>query len=510
MTVDKAQHEANFKRLAAGLPHLYGRKWYAWAKTYYESRNFVNLLCAANQISKSSTQIRKCIEWAGNPKLWPELWKEEHNPPRQFWYLYPDRATATNEVNLKWIPEFLPRGEYKNHKTYGWEVFYGDKRSVERIVFNSGVVVFFKTYEQDVKNLQSGTVHAIFCDEELPVEFLDELMLRTAAVDGYFHMVFTATRNQDYWKLAIEGDGEVEKLPEAHKQQISMYDCMTYIDGSLGAYTEEKIDRIKARCRSEAEVQRRVYGRFVTEIGRKYPQFDATRHYKKPFVIGPDWKRYVAVDYGTGGEQGHPPAIVFVAVRPDYRFAAVYRGWRGDDGPDYTASDIFNKFVELRANDILTLQKFDQQAKDFGTIAERAGETFLPSDKSHERGEDVVNTLFKNDMLVIFDTPELRKLGDELTGLMRTTPKNKAKDDLCDGLRYCVTDIPWDWAMLKGLLTEEETREVDSRPLTDQERVEMELRERRGEMVDELRPGEKDEGWRELDAEFAEWNDRYG
>ncbi len=505
--------KARWDRLKNGLPHLHGRKWYTWAKTFFDSRNKMSLLCAANQITKSSTQIRKCVEWAGNPALWPELWEETKQPPRQFWYLYPDSKTATSEFNLKWVPEFLPQGEYKKHKTYGWEPVYGDRKRIEAIKFNSGVTVFFKTYEQDVQNLQSGTVHAIFADEELPELLYSELNARLFGTDGYFSMVFTATKNQDFWKRAIEGEGDAELFPDAHKQQVTMFECQWYADGSPGAYSEERIKKIIASCKSETEVQRRVYGKFVTELGRKYGSFDALRHYKKPFAIPGDWQRYAGVDVGSGGGEGgahggHPPAISFIAVRPDARLGIVYKGWKGDDGAIYTNGDIFSKYIELRGTDIVISQKYDQGAKDFHTIADRNGETFLPSDKSHERGEDILNTLFKNDMLFLFDTDELQKAGTEFTSLMKSTPKKHAKDDLADAIRYPAVDIPWDWSALQGEKTEEALAEEEGRPFTEVERVAMELAERRGQFEDPRAP--KKDDWSELDREFDDWNEAYG
>lgn len=487
------------QEMLQGLPHRYGMDWYAWAWDFYKSTNKMCLLCAANQISKSSTQIRKTIEWAGNTALWPKLWK---TPPKQFWYLYPDSNTATSEFDTKWV-EFMPKGAYKDHKTFGWTIIRGDKKAVDYIQFNSGVRVYFKTYTQNVKNLQAGTAHFIACDEELPEELFSELMARLYASDGHFAMVFTATLNQDFWKLAIEGTGDMEKFPEAHKQQVSMRECILYMNGKPGHFNEERIKQIEAGCKSEQERIRRVDGGFITEIGRKYAQYDAARHLKKPFTIPPDWRKYVAVDLGSGGT-AHPPAIAFVAIRPDCRFGVVYKGWKGDDGPTYTNGDVFNKFLSLRGADLMVLQKFDQQAKDFGTIASRAGETFMPSDKSHERGEDVINTLFKNDMLIIFDTQELQKLGTELTSLMKATSKKKAKDDMCDAMRYAVVDIPWDWSALKGDDSEEKLEVEAGRAYTDEEYLAMDLADRRGEFYDPR--AKKDNGWDELDHEFEEWN----
>jgi len=107
----------------------------------------------------------------------------------QFWYLYPSKPVINAEFETKW-KQFLPKGDMKNDPYYGWkeERKQGD---VVAIHFNSGVHVYFKTYEQNVQNLQTGTCDAIFCDEELPIELYDELTFRISASDGYFHMVFT-------------------------------------------------------------------------------------------------------------------------------------------------------------------------------------------------------------------------------------------------------------------------------------------------------------------------------
>jgi len=139
------------------LPHLYGYPWYKWAKSFFESTNPVNLLCAANQISKSSTQIRKCIDWATDKSKWPDLWS---TTPRQFWYLYPTSDVSTIEFLKKWEPEFMPRDEFKNSIDYGWKA-EKQRGQLKAIHFNSGVSVYFKSYSQDVHHLQAGTVHLL-------------------------------------------------------------------------------------------------------------------------------------------------------------------------------------------------------------------------------------------------------------------------------------------------------------------------------------------------------------
>lgn len=90
--IDRIQLLERKIELQEGLPHIHGWKFYPWAREYFEAQNKETFLCAANQISKSSTQIRKMIHWATNQDLWPTIWP--FSRPRQFWYLYPTRDVA--------------------------------------------------------------------------------------------------------------------------------------------------------------------------------------------------------------------------------------------------------------------------------------------------------------------------------------------------------------------------------------------------------------------------------
>lgn len=485
-------------RLREGLPFLYGWKWYRWAWEFFESTNKLNFLCAANQISKSSTQIRKCIDWATNQKKWPILWP--HTKPIQFWYLYPTSNQANIEFMTKW-QQFLPRGEFKDDPVYGWKE-ERKQGNTYAIHFNSGVHIFFKTYAQDVMALQTGTCDAIFCDEELPVEIYDELIFRISASEGYFHMVFTATLGQDFWRQVMEPDRtEEERMPEAAKWTVSMYDCMHYQDGTESHWTAEKIQEVKNRCKSANEILKRVYGKFIMDDGgKKYESFDIKRHVKPPHPLPSGWIVYAGVDVGGGG-RSHPGAIVFISVSPDFRQGRIFLGWRGDGVGDTTAGDIFNKFQEMKLEAKIqpAMQCYDWSSKDFKTISDRNGGGFIPADKDHERGEQILNVLFKNDMIAIYDTEELQKLIRELVVLRKDIPKNKAKDDFTDALRYCVTRIPWDWSAITG--EKIAAMESPGEPLTEKQR---EIQMRREDFLHGKRDAAAQD---EIQAEIDEWND---
>ena len=496
--LEELRHIQASNELMYGLPHRYGWKWYPWAREFYESRNKQNFLCAANQISKSSSQIRKVIEWATNQELWPQLWER---PPSQFWYLYPSQDVVNLEFELKWEREFLPRGKYKADPVYGWEAIK-ERQDVKGVRFKSGVVVVFKTYSQSASRLQTGTVDAVFCDEELPELLYDELVMRLNATNGYFHMVFTATLGQDLWRRTMEPrDTEEEAFPTAAKWTISLYEAMFYEDKTPSLWTEERISGVKAKCKSHAEVQKRVYGRFVLESGRKYPTFDAKKHMAAPSGKPPEnWLVFAGVDLGSGGAKNHPSAIVFLAVRPDRRKGRIFLGWRGD-GVETTDSDVVQKYLDLK-NEWgirITRRMYDSSARDFGLIAVRMHEPFEKAERSHEIGEGLINTLFRNDMLSIDETEELGKLATELSCLLDQTDKKKAKDDFCDALRYAVTAAAWDLSGIVGLASDVKLhKEPELTPLQE------EIRARRAGMDGAGKTTN------EVEEELEEWNSAYG
>jgi phage terminase large subunit-like protein len=493
--------EAKKSLMQRELPHLYLFKWYRWAWDFFNSTNKITLLCAANQISKSSTQIRRFIDWATDDTKWEDLWPNQ--VPNLFWYFYPTKEVATVEFFKKWS-QFLPAGSMKDDPKYGWKPVFA-KSFIDRIEFNSGVSIYFKSYNQSVMSLQSSTVFAVGCDEELPETYYDELMFRLAATDGYFSMAFTATIGQELWWRAMECVGkESEFLPDAHKIQVSMYDCMEYRDGSETPWTEDRIKKIIDKCKSKAEVLRRVYGRFVKEGGKTYHTFDPAEHYIAPnYEMIRKWHKYCAVDIGSGGSDGHPSAIIFIAVKPDGTQGVVYKGWRGD-GIQTTAGDVYNKYLELKGRDVITRKWYDWASADFNAITTRLGDPFEKANKSHDLGEDLVNTLYSNNMLKIFNTEELRKLGGEMITLQKSTPKNKAKDDFIDAQRYCAVEIPWNLTKIKSLKGAKKVEKKYKMPQNQDEWNKFHDKKRE----DSRKPEKKKDLWG-IDSEIDFWNNEY-
>lgn len=482
------------KDLIEGLPHLYAHKIYKWQRDFINERNHRCFLTSGNQTGKSSSQIMKCITWATSPDLWPELWSAQwdalkSDKIRLFWYLYPDGGTATIEFETKWS-KYLPSGKYKDHPIYGWKAEYRSG-NIESITFNSGVMVVFKFYSQKAMNIQAQTVYACFVDEEIPYELYSEVTSRLNATEGYFSMVFTATLGQEEWRRTMEEKGEKELFSEAWKRQISLYDCMEYEDGSPSGWTERRITRVINSYPTRADVEARVFGKFGVTEGRVYESFDPGVNIIQPIDIGKDYYIYGGIDIGSGGKN-HPSALVLIAVRNDFRKGYVFRGWRGDNVIT-TNRDVVDKYMELikGLNPLATY--YDWHAKDFGMIGISVIPGLQPAEKSHDIGEGILNVLFKNKKLMIFDTPELQPLRNELTSLKVDTPKNKAHDDYVDALRYSVSKIPWNYD------------DIDDNVIlnTTTVKVKTDVEKRRDAFVNQ--PSVKES----IDREMEEWNELY-
>lgn len=481
------------KALREGLPFLYRWKWYKWTREFIESKNRMNLLVAANQIGKSSASITKNLVLATDKSRWSKMWDTR---PQAFYYVMPDWNRIEEIFQMKFLREFLPQKGYENHPIYGYEIEWKKAGQVPKsIIFKSGVVLYFKSFGQD---LQSATLHMVSVDEELPFELYPELAQRLSRYNGIFNMVFTATLNQQYWFDAMEKRGKKgERFPDAAKWQISKFDCMYYEDGTPGPWTAEKIARDMQLCGSETEIQRRIYGRFVSEEGLKYPAFTRQKNVKPFKPIPRDWTYFAGIDYGSGGK-AHKSAITIIAVSPNMREGRVVRFWKGEDGIDTTTGDVIDKFMDLTQDIEISQAFYDWNAKDLATYAERAGLPLTKAEKGHDVGEATLNTLFKNDMLSIDDIEDTVPLVNELTFLRKQTRKVSANDDGADSLRYSVTKIPWDFSHI--------TADVDflgkRSPLV--QKTDAEIRREHYFQMDE----EDNSVW-DVENEIDFWNEQY-
>jgi len=128
------------------------------------------------------------------------------------------------------------------------------------------------------------------------------------------------------------------------------------------------------------------------------------------------------------------------------------------------------------------------------------GLSFIPAEKKHDVGEQVINVLFKNGMLDIDNTQECFPIVNELTTLQLGTDKRRAKDDSVDSMRYALTKIPFDFSHV-GYVP---VREVHQRKQLSP--VEVAHIERNKDRIRMLAPKDNS-GFNGIQDEIQLWND---
>ena len=441
--------------LKEGLPHLYAFPFYKWQEEFWNCDKTFQFLFKANQIGGSSITIRRLIHYATEPSLWSRFKKK----PTQIIALMPDRNSWTREWEGKWT-EFLPRNEFKENKKFGW-VEEWDNKYIHSCRFKSGVTIYFKTYGtggDHVHTLQSSTPAIVSCDEELPCEgnnnLWPELQMRLASpanAGSMFWMNATPTKGQRLWQQVQSGH---VKIPDSWVRTVSMYDCLgLYANGEKSIWSLDRIKKIEQTLPSDREIQVRVHGLFRAIDSLAITQFRADKHLKPWHPIN-GWEYYAGIDYGVGGKTGHPSSITFIAASPSYNAARIIKCWRGD-GQQTTPDDVIAKFIEMRDSLGITDMAgiyYDHSAGAIGIISERAGLGWLKANKDRDFGFSLINSLFKNDMLVILDdkSGEPTKLVEEIESLVSDADKRRASDDLVDSLRYALTSIPFNFENIQA------------------------------------------------------------
>lgn len=435
-------------------------KLYQWQVDFFESTNRISLLTAANQIGKSSIQIIKALNLGFRPELWPRFFKRT---PQMFLYYMPDSKTMDVEFIEKWVKTYLPTSNLKDHARWGWKADFekeSKKEGVRTLTLATGITIYFRQYSQLPSRLQAVTADLVLLDEECPQSHWDELMVRSQTF-GLISMVFTATIGSEYLFRAMMLQGSRQELfPSAWKRMVSLYDCINYADGTpSGIYTKERIEgEIIPTYSSQAEIDKRVFGKFVKTEGLLYQEFNEQRN-TCPYKVENHWRWVAGIDFGSGGKWGHASAICMIQISPCYSRARVVKTYHSGV-QRITQGDLLEKYRELTKGLEVT-GYFDWSATDLGELAQREGIMILKAQKSHDIGVPLLNVLFKNSQLEICvgeGSLQNQVLIQELRTIGATTPKRKRKDDAADGLRYGLSSISF---RLTPLSKEEKRKAVE-------------------------------------------------
>jgi hypothetical protein len=443
-----------------GLPHLFSFKFYTWMRNFWSCEKQFQYIFLPNQVGKSSIMIRRIIHYCTEPKSWTRFKRQ----PRMVMYFYPDKKTILREISTKW-PEFLPQGIYKDDDKYGYTIKYQGGYP-DRIEWKSGVTLFFMTYgtsniKESAQRMQASTPSIVAADEVVPEQLINEIIARVSSpanIGAMFWQACTPTRFEPYLQKIQNGK---TKMPDSYVQTNSLFDCVEYEDGSKSPWTVKEIEKKISTYTTQRDVQIRVYGKFSASEGLQFPQFHRDRHFQPRHHVPKDWDLYAGIDYGSGGATGHPSSVAIIAVNSEYSKARVMSLSRMDKDrfPNGTTEDdVLNEYL-LMCQDLgrpfATAAYYDWACGAMAVSAAQRGISLINANKKREDGKNIINSLFKNDMMLIYQDakpPEIEgadteaeKLCDELEALMEGADKKSAKDDLIDALRYAVSSLTWNF-----------------------------------------------------------------
>jgi PBSX family phage terminase large subunit len=279
--------------------------------------------------------------------------------------------------------------------------------------FHNGSVINFRAFDKDKKILSTEYDAAFFCQaEEIRHALYLQVMGRLSGQKLPKNFIF------------VEGNPEDECWP---KERYINPDTNEFRDDlkergilCVKVETTDNKDNLPHDYISRLEeeypddwIQKYIYGNWTSLVGRVYSEFRHEEHIVKPFEIPKHWKRLCCMDHGTE----NPSAMLWLAIsesevdehgktRPGRLF--VYDEY-------YERRKLPEELAEAnkRHGDITTVADYSMKVKipkangTFGSVwgdLEALGVKLIEATKDKKANILLVNSLFKQNRLYIFDT----------------------------------------------------------------------------------------------------------
>ena len=163
------------------------------------------------------------------------------------------------------------------------------------------------SYDQDVEKFASASRHWIWFDEEPPHDIFQECQMRLIDTRGDIWMTMTPTNGMTWVYSDIYEQAGINKNIEVF-----------HFDTRKNPYVDrEEIDEI-SRGLSEAEIDMRMGGKFVSLSGLIYKEFKSETHEIPRFQLPENWLKVCSID-------PHPriaTVVLYVAVMKTSMFVA--------------------------------------------------------------------------------------------------------------------------------------------------------------------------------------------
>ncbi len=306
-------------------------------------------------------------------------------------------------------------------------------------VFGGISVIGFKSCDQGREKFQGCSLDFVWFDEEPPEDVYRECLMRVVDRKGDVFGTMTPLKGLTFIhdEIYLNSGGSPEVWCE-------------FVEWADNPFLSEEEARAMTSGMSESEIESRRYGRFHSNCGLVYPEFDENVHVIDPFSVPPDWQNSLSIDPGLN----NPLSCHWYAVDYDGNVYAVAEHFAAGKDVGWHAEEILRISDEIgwhRGSDGRIYSLIDSAANQ-KTLAYPKSVTELfcehgifvnpRVDKDLFTGIARVKEYFKKNKLFIFRG--CVNLIRELKGYRWGTGDVPAKrDDHClDELRYFVMSRP--------------------------------------------------------------------
>ncbi len=192
-------------------------------------------------------------------------------------------------------------------------------------VFGGISVIGFKSCDQGREKFQGSSLDYVWFDEEPPKDIFEECRMRVVDKKGDLFATMTPLKGLTYVYDEIYMNRK--NNPEV------WYEFMEWSDNP---YLDKGEIKLLEQSMDESELLSRRYGKFSSNEGLVYPDFDENVHVIEPFEIPFEWQDIISIDPGLN----NPLSAHWYAVDYDGNVYVIYEHYAAGRDIDYHSDAI--------------------------------------------------------------------------------------------------------------------------------------------------------------------------
>ena len=192
------------------------------------------------------------------------------------------QAKILHYLNPAWIDDIVMLSGKKDSPSYG----VIDQIRVKN-VFGGISTLGFKSCDQGREKFQGSSLDFIWFDEEPPKDVYDECRMRVLDKRGDIFGTMTPLKGLTFIYDEIY-------LNSGNSDEV-WYEFMEWADNPY--LNREEVNAL-TKTLSADQLESRRYGRFKSNSGLVYPEFDENVHVIEPFNVPVEWQDIISIDPG--------------------------------------------------------------------------------------------------------------------------------------------------------------------------------------------------------------------